>query len=522
MSMLVELRSYACVLAAVVITFLSDGTRPALAAGAGQEQEEQDAAQRRDGGMSVGVGRSKLIKSPLPAKTVTISDPKIADVQILSPTQLLVAGKTAGATDLVIFDAEGRAEHLEITVAADRAGALRELKRLFPDATLDVGSSRDALVVTGVLNHAQDTVRLQKYMELTGMKYVDMTTVAGVQQVQIKVVVAEANRVAIRALGINAFLNDPRAIIGAQIGPDVGGALNPISLGTGGIESPIPVSSATTLFGAFPGSDLAVFVQALAENQYLRVLAEPSMVALSGQEANFLAGGEFPIPVVQGAGATTSGTSLSIEYKKFGVQLKFRPTVAGDGTIRLHVAPEVSELSNTGAIVLQGFSIPGLLTRRAETTVEMKSGQTFGMAGLISQSTQARSSRVPGLGDLPVLGALFRSVRYRQGDTELVVLVTASLVEPLSLGKRPVLPGELHARPNDWEVYLLGRIEGEEKSRISPTDAERLQKTGLNRLRGPGAWASYDTRSSVATAASSEDEVVAPTPAPATQPARKR
>ena len=201
-------------------------------------------------------------------------------------------------------------------------------------------------------------------------------------------------------------------------------------------------------------------MQALAENQYLRVLAEPSLVALSGEEANFLAGGEFPIPVVQGAGVSTSGTSLSIEYKKFGVQLKFRPTVAGDGTIRLHVAPEVSELSNIGAIVLQGFSIPGLLTRRAETTVELKSGQTFGMAGLISQSTQARSSRVPGLGDLPVLGALFRSVRYQQGDTELVVLVTASLVEPLSLAERPPVPAEFHVVPNDWEVYSLGRVEG--------------------------------------------------------------
>ena len=177
MSMRVEMRSsYACVLAAVVVITFA-GTRPASAEGAGQAQDEQTAAERRDGALSVGVGRSKLIKSPLPAKTVTISDPKIADVQILSPTQLLVAVKTAGTTDLVIFDAEGRAEHLEISVAADRAGTLRELKRLFPDATLDVGSSRDALVVTGVLNHAQDTVRLQKYMELTGIKYADMTTV---------------------------------------------------------------------------------------------------------------------------------------------------------------------------------------------------------------------------------------------------------------------------------------------------------------------------------------------------------
>jgi pilus assembly protein CpaC len=351
-------------------------------------------------------------------------------------------------------------------------------------------------------------------MEFSGLKYVDMTTLAGVQQVQIKVMVAEASRTAIRQLGINAFLNRPDLNLASQIGPDVGGALNP-----GGANS-----SATTLFANFPNSDFSIFIQALAENQYLRVLAEPSLVALSGEEANFLAGGEFPIPVVQNAGGTSdNGNALSIEYKKFGVQLHFRPTVTGDGTIRLHVAPEVSELSNTGAIVLEGFSIPGLLTRRAETTVELRSGQTFGMAGLISQTTQARSSRVPGLGDLPILGALFRSVRYQHGDTELVLLVTASLVDPLTVANRPPVPGEFHVMPNDWEVYALGRIEGEAKARISESDAEWLRKTGLNRLRGPGAWASYDSRSAVGAAdmgttgntiGTARTDVIAPTAAP--------
>src|SRR6185503_13142243 len=216
------------------------------------------------------------------------------------------------------------------------------------------------------------------------------------------------------------------------------------------------------LFANFPNSDLLFFVQALAENQYLRILAEPSLVAMSGEEASFLAGGEFPIPVVQGVNAT----SITVTYKEFGVRLRFRPTVLGDGAIRLHVAPEVSELTNAGSVTLQGFNIPGLLTRRAETTLELNSGQTFGMAGLISQSTQARTSRVPHIGDLPVLGALFRSVRYQSGDTELVLLVTASLVEPLSVANMPPTPGITHSDPNDWELYAMGKIEGKAPARL--------------------------------------------------------
>ena len=280
-------------------------------------------------------------------------------------------------------------------------------------------------------------------MELTGIKYVDMTTLAGVQQVQIKVMVAEANRVAIRALGINAFVGGNDFVGGIAARPRLRRRAQPRQRRAGRPRIPRPDQL----------RDLAVRHLPQQRPGHLRAGAGREPVPPRPRRAEpgrpqrrrgQLPGRRrVPDPHRAGRGRRLSGTSLSIEYKKFGVQLKFRPTVAGDGTIRLHVAPEVSELSNTGAIILQGFSIPGLLTRRAETTVELKSGQTFGMAGLISQSTQARSSRIPGLGDLPVLGAMFRSVRYRQGDTELVVLVTASLVEPLSLAKRPTVPGEL-------------------------------------------------------------------------------
>jgi pilus assembly protein CpaC len=457
-------------------------------------------ATRKTSTLAVGVGRSSLITAPLPTKTVSIGDPKIADVQILSPTQLLISGKGVGTTDLILFDANGQAEQLEVLVAADGAGALAELRRLFPDSDIDVRQSRDTLVVSGKLARIEDGERLKKFMDTSGVKWVDMTTLAGVQQVQIKITIAEANRVAIRALAINVGYSDGRSFGASNIDLGQFGLATVDQVHVFGDKDP---TNAITLFGrAFVGDTLIeAFLAALAENQYLRVLAEPSLVALSGEEANFLAGGEFPIPVVQGTGSTAGGgTAVTIEYKTFGVQLHFRPTVTGEGNIRLHVAPEVSELSNEGAVTLQGFSIPGLNTRRAETTLELKSGQSFGMAGLISQSTQAKSSRVPGLGDIPVIGSMFRSVRYQQGDTELLVVVTAALVEPLSVATRPPVPSQFHAAPNDWEVYGLAHVEGSAAPQMTPADKQWLRDRGLDRLKGPGAWVTFDTKDAVTAA----------------------
>jgi pilus assembly protein CpaC len=200
------------------------------------------------------------------------------------------------------------------------------------------------------------------------------------------------------------------------------------------------------------------------------------------------------------SGALGVGNSITIEYKQFGVRLSFRPIVLGDNRIRLHVAPEVSDLSDQGAVEIEGFRVPALVTRRSETTVELNSGESFAMAGLLRESVSARNSRVPGLGDVPVVGALFRSVRYERGETELLVLVTASVVEPVTAEALPPSPGEFHTPPNDWELYLLGSIEGRGRAICGP-EAARLENLGLNRLRGPGAWACYGSRARESTAA---------------------
>jgi pilus assembly protein CpaC len=243
-----------------------------------------------------------------------------------------------------------------------------------------------------------------------------------------------------------------------------------------------------TLLAGFSHSDVEILLEALAEDQYVRLLAEPNLTALSGEEASFLAGGEFPIPIVQG-GTGGSAPSITVVFKEFGVLLNFRPLVLGDGTIRLYVSTEASDLSEVGAVEIQGFRIPAITTRRAETTLQLKSGQTFGMAGLVQQISRATSSRLPWLGELPVLGPLFRSVKYQRGETELLVLVTASLVEPLSTTAVLPVPGVFHGEPDDWELYAEGRIEG--KPRIPAPPLAWPASTGLGRLRGPSPWASY-------------------------------
>jgi pilus assembly protein CpaC len=248
------------------------------------------------------------------------------------------------------------------------------------------------------------------------------------------------------------------------------------------------VSSATTLFGGIPGSNLEIFIQALSENRYVRLLAEPNLVAVSGEEATFLVGGEFPVPIVQGS-VVGGGSTVTVQYKEFGVRLKFRPEVLGEGRLRLEVSPEVSELSEIGAVRQNGFTIPSVITRRSSTTVELTSGQSFAMAGLLRTKDQARASRVPVLGDLPVLGALFRGVRYEQDQTELVVMVTAELVEPLDDGMDRPVPGDLHQTPNDWELFGEGKLSG---ATDLGNPLARLRALGLGSLKGPGAWRRSD------------------------------
>ncbi|MHC4258860.1 MAG: type II and III secretion system protein family protein [Planctomycetota bacterium] len=450
------------------------------------------------------VGESTIVQAPWPTIRVAVTDPTIADVKVLTPDQILLQGKKVGSTDLIVWsEGEKQVQKWKARVVMDLAHHKERLDELFPDSLLEVSQSGEVLVVGGLLRRANQAEQLHDYLDKIGVAYVDMTSVAGVQQVQLQVRIAEVSKQALRMLGMSAFYSNEDFFTGIREASASGGAVMPsISIGppegtapaasTYAFTSDVVASLGTTVFFGIPSSDFSMFFQALAENQYLRLLSNPTLVALSGEEASFLAGGEFPIPVVQSSGGGGIGTSITIEYREYGVRLSFRPVVLGDGTIRLYVAPEVSELTSVGAVEIEGFEVPALITRKAATTLELKSGQTFAMAGLLKHNVSAVRSSVPGLGDLPVIGPLFRSVSYREDETELVVLVTASLVEPMSLAATPPLPGALHVAPTDWELYVEGRIEGKEPARINPTDAAWLKQIGLDHLAGPGAWDSYD------------------------------
>ena len=456
--------------------------------------------------IDVHIGSSRVISAPWPVARVSVNDPDIADVQVPSPHQVVVTGRAQGTTDLVMWSGDNQMWQARIYVMVDLSYINDELKRLFPDAELQVVQSRDMIVVQGFIRRTEQVAQIRAILEAYEVKYIDATSVAGVHQVQLHIRVAEVSREAIRALTMNFIYDGENFRAASLIGPAGGTPLISGAIPSGDID----FGTTTTLIGEFPGADLSMFLEALAQNQFVRILAEPSLIALSGEEASFLAGGEFPIPVVQGGAGEDSNTSITIEYKEFGVRLAFRPVVLGDNTIRLFVAPEVSDLSDFGAVEISGFRIPSLLTRRSETTMELRSGQTFAMAGLLNQNTRARSSRIPLLGDLPVLGPLFRSVRYTEGETELLILVTASLVEPMNQDANLVMPGDTHAPPNDWEFYIDGRLEGI-ATPLDPADAEWLREKGLNRLKGPGAWTTHEQpiayeRGSAAEASEPADE----------------
>ncbi len=360
------------------------------------------------------------------------------------------------------------------------------------------------LALHGTMPDLTTATLIRNFMTGSGMKWVDLSRIAGVQQVQLRVRIAEASRSALRELAFGA-VSGGNSFFGGYQAPGGSSPFQPVSISPGGgattgattngntttTGSSInqanfgfdknPVSSAVTLFGGVPVSDLEFYIQALSENKYVRLLAEPNLVAISGERATFLVGGSFPIPVVQNSGASSA---VTIEYKEFGVRLNFRPEVLGQGRIRLEVAPEVSELSEIGSLRQNGFTIPSVITRRSSTTVELGSGQSFAMAGLLRSKEQGRVSKVPILGDIPVLGVLFRSVRYEEDQTELVVMVTAELVEPLDNGTVRPMPGELHETPNDWELFMEGSLTGATKA---GKPLARLKVLGLEGLRGPGA-----------------------------------
>ena len=290
---------------------------------------------------------------------------------------------------------------------------------------------------------------------------INLVQVPGVHQVLLQVRVAELNRTGLREIGADFLVVDPAS--GSLFGTAIGGGLvDAVGVAAGSLSGTATAATgpSTTAFGIFPGADFEILLRALRRNSLATILAEPNLVAMSGQQASFLAGGEFPVPVAQ-AGAAGAAT-VTVEWKEFGVQLDFVPYVLDEETIRMTVSPEVSSLDfAAGTTLFAGGAVtPGVATRRATTTVEMAQGQTLAIAGLLQVEIDGNTSRIPGLGDLPYIGPFFSNTSHRRVEKELVVLVTPSIVSPMDAHQVPPLPGSEIDDPNDLEFYLLNRIEG--------------------------------------------------------------
>jgi pilus assembly protein CpaC len=301
---------------------------------------------------------------------------------------------------------------------------------------------------------------------------VNLLEIAGVQQVMIEVRVSEMSRTLTKQLGFNFSTISSS---GKQFGVSTLNSLT--SFPSGGFPAnPLSVSSSVNGVLSFLGNGATwtAFIDALQDNGLLRVLAEPTLITLSGKSANFLAGGEFPVPVPQ-PGITAI---VTIQYKPFGVGLNFTPTVLSDGRINMIIAPEVSELDFSQAVSLQGYIIPSITTRRVSTTVELADGQSFAIAGLLQEEIKEDIQKFPLLGSIPILGALFRSSSFTKSETELVILVTPHLVKPLDLSKQ-TLPTDAFVEPDDFEFYLEGRLEGRDGGKAASALPRTLKKGGL-------------------------------------------
>lgn len=395
-------------------------------------------------------GKSTVLRSPEVLKRVSITDPAVATAIIVSPNQLLVHGVLPGSVTLILWDEQERTRTFDLQVELDISGLRDSMKQVFPNENIQVSQTGSSVVLTGTVSSkevADRAVALAATRAKSVVNALGFTETSG--EVLLQVRFAEVDRAAVQQLGLNIIstgaANTPGAISTQQFGaPQAGSGTGGAGKVTGtipgqitGFGSTFTLSDILNIFVFRPDLNLGLTIKALQERNVLQILAEPSLLALNGREASFIAGGEFPFPVVQtGAGQNT----VTIVFKEFGVRLKFTPNILSDGTIRLKVAPEVSALDFTNALTISGFSIPALSTRRAETEVELRDGQSFAIAGLIDNRLTENASKIPGLGDIPIIGKLFRSRTTNKANTELLVMVTPKLVKPLAPGQVPTMP----------------------------------------------------------------------------------
>jgi pilus assembly protein CpaC len=407
------------------------------------------------------VGKSLILRSIERIKRVSVATPEIADFILISPNEVYITGKAVGITNLTLWKERKAPEVYDLEVSYDISRLKQKLHDLLPDERdLRVISTHDSIALAGTVS---STANLSQVMALTKAfaseeKIINSLEVAGVHQVMLEVRVAEMSRSLVRRIGVNFTYNK-----GDNFGASLLGGLTKLvqpddAFLFAGPLGLVPSTAVNALFRFdVGGATWTGFIDALKEDGLIKILAEPTLISMSGQEASFLAGGEFPVPQAGGLGTT------SVFYKKFGVELSFTPTVLSENKISIKVHPSVSELDFTNAVFLEGFVVPGLNKREAVTMVELADGQSFAIAGLLQESVRDIVQKFPLLGDIPILGALFRSRAFQKRETELIIIVTPHLVKPLNLAEQ-TLPTDYYIEPNDIEIYILGLMEGRKKT----------------------------------------------------------
>jgi len=420
------------------------------------------------------VGEGQMLNLPRSVANVWVSAPDIADVYVNGPRQINLFGKKAGEATVIATAADGSVVYGANVRVNQNISSINEiLHQAMPDADISVTNVGQVAVLNGTVSSPEDAAQAEMLVKAALNPGVDINSstaalnivpvsrlrVATPLQVMLKVRIAEIDRTALKSMGVNLFSSDPTS--GFKFG--IGQGVNATSGGSGSVFTVAPGAIGSTLgaAGRLFGLDLAGSIDLAATDGLATILAEPNLTALSGETASFLAGGEFPIPVSQGNNAIT------IEYKQYGVGLAFTPVVLADGRISMRVRPEVSQLDSANGVTLDNVRVPALTTRRAETTVELGSGQSFMIAGLLQNTASNSINKAPYLGDIPILGALFRSTKFQRQETELVVIVTPYLVKPVS--GQLATPIDGYRVPNDGRRDFMGQTFTGKSGAVQPT-----------------------------------------------------
>jgi pilus assembly protein CpaC len=399
------------------------------------------AAQSEGQALHIFVGKSVVINLQTPITRILSSNPAVIETLATSPTQVVVEGKAAGASSLILWDTAGHSQMLDVTVDVNVASLRAAIEQTYPGEQITVQSDGAHLILTGTVSDAKLAEEVGKMAASYSGGVVNSLSVAPVheQQILLEVKFAEVDRTKLQQLGFNFFSTGATNTIGTvstqQFSPPTLSGTSGSS-GSGGAvtSSSVTLSDLLNVFAFRPDINLGATIRDLEGKSVLQILAEPNLLALNGQKASFLAGGELPVPVVQGG---QSVGVVTIQFRPFGVRLEFTGYIGKDDVIRLHVQPEVSTLDFSNAAIISGFTVPALSTRRAETEIELKNGQSFGIAGLLDNRAQVQLSKIPGIGDIPILGNLFRSHTISRSNSELVVLVTPHVVDPVKLNTPP-------------------------------------------------------------------------------------